>query len=98
MEGLVFLVFLALIIFWIYQLVQVVSMDDKEFKGRNDKLIFFMIVFFGLIPGAIGFYLWRHFRAIKSAVNRQPDAHLEAAFMQFMKEHQKELNQGDSAK
>ena len=87
MQGFVFLVFLALIIFWIYQLVDVIAMDDKDFKGRNDKLIFFMVVFFGLIFGAIGFAVWKLFQK----KNIKTDTHLEAAFKSFMKEHEQEL-------
>lgn len=93
MEGLVgLLVVVGLIVFWVYQLVDVVSMSDKEFKGRNDKLIFFMIVFFGSIFGALGFVLWKYFRA----KGKKADPELEAAFKEFMKQHQKDMQQGES--
>lgn len=93
MQGLVFLVFLALIIFWIYQLVDVISMDDKDFKGRNDKLIFFMVVFFGSIFGAIGFAFWKLFQ--KKPVKTD---HLEAAFREFLREHAQDLKKDEPQK
>lgn len=62
--GMVFtLVTLAVLFFWVYELISVISMKDEQFDGRNDKLIFFLLVFFGSIFGAVGFAFWKWFHA-----------------------------------
>ena len=60
-QMIVFFVFVVFMIFWIRQLITVVSMKDEEFEGRNDKLIWFIIVFFGNFIGAAIFCSWKYF-------------------------------------
>jgi hypothetical protein len=54
--------------------VDVISMKDAEVEGRNDKLIFFMLVLFGSVFGAIGFSLWK----LSREKPRERDARLAA--------------------
>lgn len=58
MPAIVFLVSIALFLFWILALKDVVFMRDEDFEGKNDKLIWFIIVFFGNILGALAFVVW----------------------------------------
>jgi MFS family permease len=44
---------LALVIFWAVQLADLMSRRDEEFGGRNDKVLWFVVVFFGSFIGAI---------------------------------------------
>lgn len=77
------LVVLALLIivfiFWLRQLLNVISMSDDEFEGRNDKLIFFLIVFLGSLPGAIGFYFWMRCRRKKIEDEKKLEAGIAEA-------------------
>lgn len=45
--------------FWVIVLWSVVSSGDDEFPGRNDKLMWSLIVFFGFVVGAALFVVWR---------------------------------------
>jgi len=55
----IFLFGLIAFLFWLSQLWLVVKMQDSDFPGRNDKLIWFLLVFFGFILGAFLFMVWR---------------------------------------
>jgi len=46
-------------LFWLSQLWLVVKMHDSDFPDRNDKLMWFILVFFGSILGAVLFMIWR---------------------------------------
>ena len=45
--------------FWLLTLWSVVSTSDDDFPGRNDKLMWAIIVFFGFVLGAILFIVWK---------------------------------------
>lgn len=50
---------IGLAVLWIIQFWDVVTCDDMDFPGKNDKLMWGLIVFFGSIPGAISYAVWR---------------------------------------
>ncbi|MHC5056836.1 MAG: hypothetical protein ACYTKD_19295 [Planctomycetota bacterium] len=54
---------LPLVIFWACQLLSLMRMKDEEFPGRYDKVLWFIIVFFGSLLGALIFWLWKVGRA-----------------------------------
>ncbi|MHC4253242.1 MAG: hypothetical protein ACYS9X_29330 [Planctomycetota bacterium] len=54
---------LPLVIFWACQLLSLMRMRDEEFPGRYDKILWFIIVFFGSLLGALIFWLWKVGRA-----------------------------------
>ena len=85
MEMATFILVLVALLFWISQLIRVISMKDNEFDGRNDKLIFFLLVFFGSVFGAIGFFLWDWPR--KKA--RESDARLAAAMKDVLEDKER---------
>ena len=64
-------VILALVaaVFWFLTLCSVLSASDEEFPGRNDKLMWAIIVFFGSVLGAILFFFWKweYQRSLESA-------------------------------
>ena len=50
---------MVLLIFWVVQLIALMSMTDDLFPGRNDKVLWFIVVFFGCALGALVFWLWK---------------------------------------
>jgi len=84
------LIVLALLIivflFWLRQLINVISMSDDEFTGRNDKLIFFIIVFFGSVPGAVGFYFWMRCKRKKMEDEKKLEAGIAEALAKAEKQ------------
>ena len=44
-------------VFWLGQLLDVLHRSDDEFPGRNDKLIWTIVVLFGNVVGAIIYWL-----------------------------------------
>ena len=66
MNGIIPLIVVVVgLVFWLFRLIEVVSMKDDEFDGQNDKLIFFMIVFFGSVFGAVGFLIWKRTKQMR---------------------------------
>ena len=59
------LVGVAAFLFWMVQLWTALTMTDEEFPGRNDKLVWVMVVFFGSVIGALLFVCWRAGRAFQ---------------------------------
>lgn len=54
------LVFLAAILFWIHQFIQLMVMRDDDLPGRHDKILW-VLVFLVLFPVApFAFYAWKH--------------------------------------
>lgn len=60
MEAIVFTIGLVAFLFWLSQLLVVVKMHDSDFPDRNDKLMWFLLIFLGSLPGAILFLLCRY--------------------------------------
>jgi len=79
MPLLVLALLIIAFLFWLRQLKNIIAMDDVEFKGRNDKLIFFIIVFFGSLPGAIGIYFWLRCRRKKMEDEQKLEARIAEA-------------------
>jgi heme/copper-type cytochrome/quinol oxidase subunit 2 len=59
MQTTIIMIGLIAFLFWLSQLRQVVKMHDSDFPDRNDKLMWFLLVFFGSILGALLFMIWR---------------------------------------
>ena len=59
MQITIFIFGLIAFLFWLSQLWLVVKMHDSDFPDRNDKLMWFLLVFFGFILGALLFMVWR---------------------------------------
>ena len=92
MGSLIFILVLVALLFWISQLIRVISMKDHEFDGHNDKLIFFLLVFFGSIFGAIGFFIWDRSRHEA----RESDARLGAAMKDVLEDEGRNAPQQDA--
>jgi hypothetical protein len=92
MQILIPVLLLAALLFWLYQLIDVISMKDHEFDGHNDKLIFFLLVFFGSVFGAIGFSLWKWSRDKA----RESDARLAAAMKDVLEDTGRNTPQKDA--
>ena len=52
----------TVLLFWLKELLILLSMRDQDFPGHNDKLIWFLFMFFGTFLGALVFCYWRNFR------------------------------------
>lgn len=50
---------ILLVVFWISQLLSLMNMRDEQFAGRHDKVLWFIVVFFGTLLGAFVFWLWK---------------------------------------
>ena len=46
-------------VFWIVQIVQVLSLDVSNFESHTHKLIWFLVVFSCSLIGAFWFFTWR---------------------------------------
>ena len=64
------LVGLFLLLFWLWQLLDLMNRGDDEFPGRFDKLIWGMILLFGWVVGAVAFCLWK----VLAETQRQADS------------------------
>ena len=53
------LVLLAIVCFWIVQIVDLMSMRDDAFPGRHDKLIWVGIVVLLPLAGALAYAVWK---------------------------------------
>lgn len=53
------LVVLAIVSFWILQIVDLMSMRDDAFPGRHDKLIWVGIVVLLPLAGAVAYAVWK---------------------------------------
>ena len=58
---------------WLLILKDVITMRDEDFPGRNDKLIWFIVVFFGNVFGAFAFFTWRTARLWRATRSNQID-------------------------
>ena len=59
LQIVIIIIGLIAFLFWLSELRIVIKMHDSDFPGRNDKLMWFMLVFFGSILGALLFMIWR---------------------------------------
>lgn len=48
---------MLLVLFWLFQIADVMKRRDDEFVGRFDKILWFALVFFGLFIGAFVYYV-----------------------------------------
>ena len=53
---------IVLLIFWVVQLIDLMTMTDDLFPGRNDKVLWFIVVFLGSAFGALVFWIWKVIR------------------------------------
>jgi len=70
--------------FWLSQLLLVIKMRDSEFLDRNDKLMWFLLVFFGSILGALLF--WFRGYEFSNAKAKETELKLEREFREITKE------------
>jgi|GEM_PF-3246597 len=82
MNGFIILLAVLAVLFWIHELWKLLLMKDDEFDGRNDKLIWFIFVFFGSLLGALLFCLWR----ISRTTNAERSGRTEKFLRQTMTE------------
>ena len=47
---------IAVTVFWIMMLIDVIRREDKEFKTNNEKLIWVLVIIFTHIIGALIYY------------------------------------------
>ncbi len=67
---------LLLTIFWLVELLVLMNMTGDEFPWRYDKVLWLVIVFFGLALGALVFLLWQRGRKIEVRLAREAHAML----------------------
>jgi len=75
MTMLLWAVAVAAFLFWLYVLWTAATMPDSDFPGRNDKVIWVMIVLFTPIIGALLFALWQ----LEQSMQRRANARLKKA-------------------
>lgn len=80
----------AAFLFWLYELWAVATMSDSDFPGRNDKLIWVIIVLFASVIGAVLFVLWQ----IEQNVQHSSNARLKRAADRILRQEQ----DGDQAR
>ena len=68
--AIVLIIASVLFIFWLSQMIALMSMKDEEFPGRHDKILWFIAVFGGFVGGALAFRLWR-IKRFDEAVSRR---------------------------
>jgi hypothetical protein len=62
--GILFIVLIVIVLFmfWLSQMVALMSMKDDEFPGQHDKTLWFVAILIGSAAGALAFLLWRFIR------------------------------------
>jgi len=50
---------LLLVVFWVRQVLSLMSMKDEDFPGRYDKPIWAALMIFTLFVGAVLFWWWK---------------------------------------
>jgi|GEM_PF-6714483 len=61
---------IALVVFWIVQLVTLMEMKDAQFPGRHDKVLWFVLMLICSVLGACVFWAWRQQRAAEEEVDK----------------------------
>ena len=54
-------------LFWLLQIIRVLTTDAKSFEDHKHKLLWFLVVVFVPVVGAIWFVVWRHQTSVKRA-------------------------------
>ena len=57
------LIVVALLLFWLSQLLALTNMKNDEFPGKHDKILWFVAVLVGSFAGWLAFLLWRTMRS-----------------------------------
>ena len=73
MDAILILFALMCLLIWLFVVLRVISMRDDDFDGRNDKLIWFLLVFFGSIFGALIFCIWRLLKATSDQRSKETE-------------------------
>lgn len=50
---------IALVVFWLWQLVSLMRMPDTTFPGRFDKIAWVAILLIAFVLGAFAFLIWK---------------------------------------
>ena len=81
MAGLVIIIVfvgIAMLVFWLYQVVSLMDMPDEAFPGRYDKIIWVVLLVLVPVLGAIAFAMWkpvvRDDREMDAAVSNVADS------------------------
>ena len=69
----VLLIVIAVLIFWLSQIVALMNMKDSEFPGRHDKILWLAAILIGSAAGALAFLLWRTMRSGEAVSDRLAD-------------------------
>ena len=69
MGILVIIISLIFFVYWIRQFCEVIRAGDSDFPGRNDKLMWAIIIFFGSLPGALLYSYWKWSHATAHATD-----------------------------
>lgn len=64
------LIAIALVVFWLSQMVGLMDMKDNEFPGKHDKILWFVALLIGSFAGALAFLLWRTMRSAEALSER----------------------------
>ena len=68
------LIGILLFIFWCVQLCSLMQMGDEEFKGKNDKLIWALVILIANLVGAFLFWRWKQPEIeSQTGIENQPD-------------------------
>jgi hypothetical protein len=76
-EILIFLVIplisLALVVFWVYQFVQLMLLDDADFPGRYDKILWVVAFVLLFVVAPFAFLAWKWaWVTVRAGERRQP--------------------------
>jgi hypothetical protein len=69
----ILLVILSALIFWLRQLIDVMQRSDDDFPGRNDKLIWAVVIVLGNVFGALAYWIAKPVRAPRSGDSLRQD-------------------------
>ena len=69
--GLISGLSLSLVLFWVCQLVRVCSLDSRYFESHSHRLLWFLVVLFTVIFGAVWFFFWKRGRLAAEAARRK---------------------------
>lgn len=60
-DFILLIVFVALFVFWVMQLLSLMMMPDDAFPGRYDKIIWAAVLVVLTVFGALLFVIWKKF-------------------------------------
>ena len=73
------IVCLLLVGFWIVQLLSLMNMEDAQFPGRRDKVLWFVLLMLGSVLGAVVFWLWKCNRRLEREISQEVGAMISLA-------------------